>query len=239
MKTIGLPMKTIGLLGGMSWESTAEYYRHINEEVKRRLGHLHSARIALYSVDFEDVEQLQQAGHWDQAADLMIDAARRVERAGADLLLICTNTMHKVAEPVADALRIPLLHIADATADAIKRQSIQRVGLLGTRFTMEEAFYRGRLVEKHGLEVVVPEAEQREIVHRVIYDELCVGRIEEQSRQQYLDVIDDLVRQGAQAVILGCTEIGLLIREDDCAIPVFDTTHLHAQAAVDYALADE
>lgn len=231
-------MKTIGLLGGMSWESTAEYYRHINEEVKRRLGGLHSARIALYSVDFEEVEQLQHAQRWDEAAALMIDAAQRVERAGADLLLICTNTMHKVADPVAAALPIPLLHIADATAAAVKTAGLRRVGLLGTRFTMEEDFYRGRLQTRHDLEVLIPAEADRQLIHAVIYDELCVGRIREESRRQYIRIIDELQSRGTAGIILGCTEISLLLHPEHATCPLFDTTRIHALRAVDLALAE-
>ena len=231
-------MKTIGLLGGMSWESTAEYYRHINREVKRRLGGLHSARIALYSVDFEEVEQLQRAQRWDEAAALMVDAAQRVERAGADLLLICTNTMHKVADPVADALRIPLLHIADATAAAINAAGLGRVGLLGTRFTMEEEFYRGRLETRHDLEVLIPAAGDRRRIHEVIYDELCVGQIREESRNQYIRIIDELLSRGAEGIVLGCTEISLLVHPEHATCPLFDTTRIHALGAVDLALAE-
>ncbi len=232
-------MKTIGLIGGMSWESSVVYYRLINEGVRARLGGLHSARSLMYSVDFGEIEPLQHEGRWDEAAGRMIESARHLKDGGADFLVLCTNTMHKTADRIQQQIDIPLLHIADATADAVKRRNLKRVGLLGTRFTMEDTFYRGRLVAKHGLEVLVPEADQREIVHRVIYDELCVGRIEEQSRQKYLDAIDGLAERGAEGIILGCTEIGLLIRENDCTMPVFDTTHLHAQAAVDYALAED
>ena len=231
-------MKTIGLLGGMSWESTVEYYRHINEEVKHRIGRLHSARIALYSVDFEEIEQLQHSRRWDEAATLMIDAAQRVERAGADLLLICTNTMHKVADPVAAALQIPLLHIADATAAAIKAAGLRRIGLLGTRFTMEEDFYRGRLQARHDLEVLIPAEADRQRIHAVIYDELCVGQIREESRHQYIRIIDQLLSRGVEGIILGCTEISLLVHPEHATCPLFDTTRIHALRAVDLALAE-
>jgi len=230
-------VKTIGLLGGMSWESTVEYYRLINEEVKQRLGGLHSARIALYSVDFEEVEKLQHADRWAEAADLMIDGALRVERGGADFLVICTNTMHKLADQVADAIHIPLLHIADATADAILSAGSSKVGLLGTRFTMEEDFYRGRL-EQRGLEVLIPDADDCRLVHDIIYDELCLGTIREKSRLAYARIIEKLVSQGAQGVILGCTEISLLIKPAHTACPLFDTTQIHAIRAVDRALID-
>lgn len=230
-------MKTIGLLGGMSWESTVEYYRLINEEVKLRLGGLHSARIALYSVDFEEVEKLQHDDRWAEAAELMIDGALRVERTGADFLLICTNTMHKLADQVADAIHIPLLHIADATAETILSAGSSKIGLLGTRFTMEEDFYRGRL-EQRGLEVLIPEADDRRLVHDVIYDELCLGTIREESRLAYTRIIDRLVSQGAQGVILGCTEISLLVKPEHATCPLFDTTRIHAIRAVDRALID-
>ena len=231
-------MKIIGLLGGMSWESTVEYYRLINEEVKLRLGGLHSARIALYSVDFEEIEKLQHADRWAEAADLMIEAALRVERAGADFLLICTNTMHKLADRVADAINIPLLHIADATAATILSAGSSKIGLLGTRFTMEEDFYRGRLEKHHDLEVVIPGADDRRLVHDVIYDELCLGTIREESRLAYTRIIDRLVSQGAQGVILGCTEISLLVKPEHATCPLFDTTRIHAIRAVDRALTD-
>ena len=229
-------MKTIGLLGGMSWESTAEYYRILNEAVRDRLGPLHSAKIALYSVDFSEIEALQHQGRWSEAGTILIEAARSVERAGADLLLICTNTMHKLAGEIQDAIRIPVLHIADATADAIRGQGIRTVGLLATRFTMEEAFYKGRLVDRHGLSVLVPEDAERDLVHRVIYEELCAGRIEASSKAQYLRIIDGLIERGAQGIILGCTEIGLLVRPDDLRVPAFDTTAIHCLMAVNQSL---
>lgn len=229
-------MKTIGLLGGMSWESTASYYRAINEGIKDALGGLHSARLVLYSVDFEPVEKMQQAGNWDAAAELLANAARGVQAAGAECLLICANTMHKVAPQIEDAVDIPLLHIADATAEALAREGIKRTGLLGTAFTMEQDFYRGRLVERHGLEVIVPNADDRAIVHRIIYEELCLGKIEAASKREYLRIIDALRRQGAEAVILGCTEIALLVGPDDTAATLFDTTALHARKAVEFAL---
>ncbi|MEH6414652.1 aspartate/glutamate racemase family protein [Pseudomonas sp. CGJS7] len=224
-------MKTLGLLGGMSWESTLPYYRLINETVRERLGGLHSAKLLLYSVDFAEVERLQHAGDWDAAGALLGRAATSLRDGGAQVLVICTNTMHKVADAVEAASRLPLLHIADPTGAAIRAAGLQRVGLLGTRFTMEQEFYRQRLIERHGLEVLVPEASEREIVHRVIYEELCLGQIREESRQAYRRIIAGLVARGAQGVILGCTEIGLLIGPDDVATPLFDTTALHARAA--------
>lgn len=230
-------MKTIGLLGGMSWESTASYYRLINEGVKARLGGLHSARICLYSIDFDDIEQLQRAGQWQQAAQLLAEGARAVQSAGADFLLICTNTMHKVAPEVAAAIDIPLLHIVDTTGKKLLADSIDKVGLLGTRFTMEQAFYRDRLSERFGVEVLVPDAAQRDRVHQVIYSELCQGDIRASSRQQFVAVIDALRARGAQAVILGCTEIALLVQPQDTGVPLLDTTALHAAGAVELALA--
>ncbi len=230
-------MKTIGILGGMSWESSIEYYRILNQEVQRRLGGVHSAKIVMYSVDFAEIEALQHAGRWDEATRFMVEAAQRVERGGADFLVIATNTMHKMADQVQAAIGIPLLHIADATAQRIRQQGLRRVGLLGTRFTMEEAFYRGRLEASHGLEVLVPPAAQREVIHRVIYDELVVGVIKPESRARYREIIAGLVDRGAQGIILGCTEIGLLVKEGDSTVPLFDTTRIHAEAAVDWALA--
>ncbi len=229
-------MKTIGLIGGMSWESTANYYRDINEQVKQRLGGLHSARILLYSVDFQEIERLQHQGRWDEAGEQLGDIARRLEGAGADVVALCTNTMHKVAPAIEAALRVPFLHIADPTAQAVKQAGIGRIGLLGTRFTMEEDFYRGRLVQRHGLDVIVPDAAERETVHRVIYDELCLGKVEERSRQAYRDIIAHLVERGAEGVILGCTEIAMLVSPADSPVPLFDTTQLHAVSAVDFAL---
>ena len=229
-------MKTIGLLGGMSWESTLPYYRHINEAVRERLGGLHSARLVLYSLDFHEIEALQRQGDWAAAGTLLADAARRLESAGADFLLLCTNTMHKVADAIEAASDLPLLHIADPTAAAIQAAGLQRVGLLGTRFTMEQPFYRQRLEDRHGIQVLVPDEPDRAEVHRVIYEELCRGVVSETSRQAYRQVITRLVARGAQAVILGCTEIGLLVRADDAEVPLFDTCMLHAQAAAERAL---
>ena len=229
-------MKTIGMIGGMSWESTLEYYRILNETVKLRLGGLHSARCILYSVDFFEIEELQHKGKWEAATKLMIDAARRVERGGADFIIICTNTMHKMADEVQQNITIPLLHIADATANEIKSQGLKKIGLLGTRFTMEEKFYKGRLVEKHDLDVIIPNQDERATVHRVIYDELCQGEIKESSKTQFIEIINHLVEEGAEGIILGCTEIGLLVKQEDSLVPLFDTTKIHAEAAVDFAL---
>ena len=228
-------MKTIGLLGGMSWESTALYYRLINEETKRIRGGLHSAPVVMLSVDFHEIEQFQEQGDWDAAAGLLTDKARVIESAGADLLLICTNTMHKVADQVADAIGIPLLHIADATAARVRESGIETVGLLGTRFTMEQQFYKGRLQEQ-GLTVLVPDADDRNLVHRTIYEELCLGRVNPGSRREFLRIIDALHDSGAEAVIEGCTEIGLLVGQEHTAVPLFDTTRIHASQAVTEAL---
>lgn len=230
-------MKVIGLIGGMSWESTVPYYRLINEGVKARLGGLHSAKIVLYSVDFAEIERLQHRGEWDEAGALLADAARALERAGADFVVLCTNTMHKVAPAIEAAVAIPLLHIADPTAAPIHQAGLSCVGLLGTRFTMEQDFYRARLTDRHGIDVVIPDDDDRALVHRVIYEELCLGRVEEASRLAYRDVIQRLVAQGAQGVILGCTEISMLVGVEDAAVPLFDTTGLHAAAAVQVALA--
>ena len=229
-------MKTMGLIGGMSWESTVLYYQVLNRTVRERLGGFHSAKCILYSVDFAEVERLQHQGEWEEATSLMIGAARSIERAGADFLVICTNTMHKMADDVQKQIHIPILHIADATAEKVKEQAVKKVGLLGTRFTMEEDFYRGRLHAKHGLDVLTPVAEEREVVHRIIFEELCAGIIKPSSQTIYLEVIEGLIREGAQGIILGCTEIGLLVKQEHCRIPLFDTTVIHAEAAVDYAL---
>lgn len=231
-------MKTIGMLGGMSWESTVTYYRLVNEGVKAKLGGLSSAQIALYSVDFAPMEKLQHQGDWAGAGDILVRAAQSVEAAGADFLLICTNTMHLVADAVEAAVHIPLLHIADATGEALVAEGIEKVGLLGTAFTMEQDFYRGRLESKFGLEVVIPGEVDRRKVHEVIYQELCLGVVSESSRSAYGEIIDRLVASGAQGVILGCTEIGLLVSRDHTSVPLFDTTALHAAKAVETALAD-
>ncbi|MFH8562621.1 aspartate/glutamate racemase family protein [Streptomyces sp. NPDC017988] len=229
-------MKTIGLIGGMSWESSAEYYRLLNELVRERLGGLHSARCVLHSVDFAEIERLQVAGEWERAGDVLAAAGKGLEAAGAELVLICTNTMHKVAGQVADAISVPLLHLGDATAEAVRAAGLRTVGLLGTAFTMEQDFYRERLAG-HGLEVLVPDEAGRAVVHRVIYEELCLGVVRDESRVAYQEVIAGLVRRGAEGVILGCTEIELLIRQEHSTVPVFPTTRLHAQAAVEAALA--
>lgn len=228
-------MRTLGLLAGMSWESTIPYYRQINEAVRERLGGLHSAKLVLYSVDFAEIERLQMQGDWDEAGRRLAAAAAALARAGAEALVICTNTMHKVAPAIEAGSGLPLLHIADATAARIRAAGLTRIGLLGTRFTMEQDFYRERLVSR-GLEVLVPEDDQRELVHRVIYDELCRGVVREDSRERYREIMADLVRRGAQGIILGCTEIGLLVGDADTTVPTFDTTRIHAQAAADWAL---
>jgi aspartate racemase len=225
-------MKTIGLLGGMSWESTTDYYRTINTGIKENLGGLHSAQVALYSIDFGTMEKLQQENDWQGAADLLIDAALKVQAAGADFLLICTNTMHKVADLVEASLQIPLLHIADATAEKLVADGIKTVGLLGTSFTMEEDFYRGRLKRKFGLEVITPSASDRDVVHNVIYQELCVGKTSNESKSEYLRIVEALADNGAEAVILGCTEIGMLIKQSDTSVKLYDTAKIHAEAAV-------
>ena len=231
-------MKTIGLLGGMSWESTIPYYRIINRGVNERLGGLHSAKILLYSVDFDGIERLQHQDRWDEAGDVLVDAARRLETAGADFLILCTNTMHKLAPQLEDALDIPMLHIADATADAIRDAGINAVGLLGTRFTMEQDFYRGRLEEKHGLRVLTPDEAGRAAVHDVIYHELCHGKVLDESRRRFVTVIDQLAGRGAEGVILGCTEIAMLTDGAQTAVPLFDTTTIHAAKAIQWALAE-
>ncbi|MEV6397594.1 aspartate/glutamate racemase family protein [Streptomyces sp. NPDC051907] len=228
-------MRTIGLIGGMSWESSAEYYRLLNELVRERLGGLHSAPCVLHSVDFAEIEELQATGEWERAGEVLARAARGLQGAGAEIVLICSNTMHKVAGQVEAAVSVPLLHLADATADAVRAAGLTRVGLLGTAFTMEQTFYRDRLA-RHGLEVVAPDAEGRALVHRVIYDELCLGVVRDESRAAYQQVIGELVEAGAQGVVLGCTEIELLIGEKDSPVPVFPTTRLHVEAAVAAAL---
>lgn len=232
-----MAQKVIGLIGGMSWESSAEYYRIINEKVRGRLGPLNSARCLMWSFDFAEIEALQHAGRWDEAGALLADAARRLERGGADFLILCTNTMHRLADALQAAVAIPLLHIADPTAERIKRAGLRRVGLLGTAFTMEQGFYKGRLSARHGLEVLVPEAADRQTVHRIIYDELVQGQVKEASRAAYRGIIAKLAAEGAEAVILGCTEIMLLVRTEDSPVPLFDTTAIHADAAVEAALA--
>jgi aspartate racemase len=228
-------VRTLGLLGGMSWESTLPYYRIVNERVRQRLGGLHSAKLVLHSVDFAEIEALQHAGDWDAAGVILVEAARGLRAGGAEGLVICTNTMHLVAPAIEAAVDLPLLHIADATAARIREAGLSRVALLGTRFTMERDFYRQR-IEAAGIEVIVPDAAQREVVHRVIYEELCLGRILDASREAYRGIIEDLVARGAQGVILGCTEIGLLVGEGDATVPLFDTARIHAEAAADWAL---
>jgi aspartate racemase len=231
-------MKTLGLLGGMSWESTVPYYRIINETVRERLGGLHSARLILYSVDFHDIERRQQAGAWDEAGTILADAARALEAAGAQGLALCTNTMHKVAPAIEAAVTIPLLHIADPTAAAVKAAGLHTVGLLGTRFTMEQDFYRGRLTARHGLTVIIPDPADRAIVHRVIYEELCQGEVRAESRAQYRKILQRLVEAGAEGIILGCTEIALLVGPEDAPVLLFDTTGLHARSVALWALGD-
>lgn len=230
-------MKTIGLIGGMSWESTVPYYRQINETVREKLGGLHSATLILYSVDFHEIEELQRKGDWAVAGERLARAGCSLETAGASFLLLCTNTMHKVAASIEAAISIPLLHIADPTADQIRLAGHSTVGLVGTRFTMEQAFYRDRLVERHGLEVLVPPSEDRDIIHRVIYEELCLGVVKPESRAEYKRIMRDLSARGAEAIILGCTEISLLVSGQDAEVPLFDTTAIHARAAAELALA--
>lgn len=229
-------MKTIGLIGGMSWESSLEYYRIINEEVKNKLGGLHSAKSLMYSVDFEEIERVQHQEKWDEATQLMIDAAQRLERGGADFVLICSNTMHKMADEVQRNIEIPLLHIADATAEKIKEAGFKKIGLTGTKFTMEEDFYKGRLIKKYDLDVIIPGEEERQTVDDIIYKELCLGVIKPSSRDQFRKIIHNFVKNGAQAIILGCTEIPLLVKQEDIEVRLFDTTRIHAESAVEYAL---
>lgn len=229
-------MKTIGLLGGMSWESTVLYYQKINELVKEKLGGLHSAQIAMYSVDFQEIEELQHAGKWDATADILAKASYQIQAAGADFLVICTNTMHKVAPQIAERIDIPILHIADATAERIKAAGIETIGLLGTRFTMEQDFYAGRLRNAHGLNVLLPPKADRDLVHRVIYEELVLGVVRHESRREYLRIMDDMRAAGAEGIIEGCTEIGMLVQQEHTDIALFDTTSIHAEAAVEMAL---
>ncbi|KQN63392.1 MULTISPECIES: aspartate/glutamate racemase family protein [Rahnella] len=232
-------MKTLGLIGGMSWESTVPYYRMINEHVKQQLGGLHSAKLFLYSVDFYEIEKLQMAGDWQQAGEILGNAARSLARAGAEVIVVCTNTMHKVAGDIERIGGLPLLHIADATAEKIKGQGLRKIGLLGTRFTMEQDFYRGRLQEKHQIDVVTPDDADRAIVHRIIYDELCLGIIKDDSREEYRRIIGKLEQQGVEGIILGCTEITLLVGAEDARVAVFDTTAIHALAAAEFALTQD
>ncbi len=229
-------MKTIGLIGGMSWESTANYYQIINREVKACLGGLHSGKVCLYSVDFAEIETLQHQDRWDDTAIILAQAAKSVEAGGADFILICTNTMHKVADQIQQAVNVPLVHIADATAEQLVVDGIKKVGLLGTRFTMEQDFYKQRLIDKFGVDVVVPSSDDQTIVHDVIYNELCKGEVHDDSRQHYLTIIEKLVEQGAEAVILGCTEIAMLVESQHTDVKLYDTTEIHAKAAVEKAL---
>ena len=229
-------MKTIGLIGGMSWESSAMYYKTINETVRDRIHPLENAKSLMFTVNFHEIERLQHAGQWDDLGKILEDAALRLEAGGADCVVLCTNTMHKLASWIENAVSIPLIHIADATAEQIKTQGMKKVGLLGTGFTMEQEFYKGRLIEKYGLEVIVPEKADRDIVHRVIYDELCAGKILEVSKLEYVRIMQALIAQGCEGIILGCTEIMLLVGQTDSSVPVFDTTTIHALAAVDFAL---
>lgn len=229
-------MKTIGLLGGMSWESTVVYYQLLNRLARKRLGGLHSAKLLLWSFDFHDIEVLQAEGDWDAATSAMIEAARNVERGGAECMLICTNTMHKMAGDVQAAIDVPLIHIADATADAIKETAAQKPLLLATRYTMEQDFYKGRLRDQHGVDVIVPGDQDRTIIHDTIYNELCQGIVSDESHKQYLKVVARSRAEGADSVIFGCTEVGLLVSADDFDVPTFDTTHIHAEAAINFAL---
>ena len=228
-------MDTIGMIGGMSWESSAEYYRLMNEEVKRQLGGLHSAKCILYSVDFQEIEHAQARGDWDKAGQVLGEAAQSLEKAGADFIIICTNTMHKVIDIIQEKISIPILHIADATAHQITEAGLQKIALLGTKYTMEQDFYKAR-IEGFGIDVLVPQTEERTEINRIIYEELCLGQIETTSKEYYVQVIEDLVNSGAQGIILGCTEIGLLIKQEDVHVPVFDTTAIHARAAVNKAI---
>lgn len=229
-------MKTIGIIGGMSWESTHEYYQFINEAVRDRLGGLHSASCLIYSFDFAEIEALQTDGRWDEATKRLAAAAQNLQKGGADFIIISSNTMHKMAKEVASATPLPFLHIADPTADAIKQHGFTKIGLLGTKYTMEHDFYKGRLIEKHGLEVLVPDDSQRRMINKVIYEELCIGKINSASKKKYLEVIRSLQARGAEAIILGCTEIGLLVKQEDTKAPLFDTSRIHAEAAVLLAL---
>ena len=231
-------MKTIGLIGGMSWESSIEYYRIINQETRSRLGGLHSAKSIMLSVDFAEIEALQDQGRWDEAGTLLTTAGQNLEAGGADFVVLCTNTMHKVAADIQANIHIPLLHIADATARKIKQEGIGRIALLGTRFTMEENFYKGRLTLTYGLDVLIPEPDEIATVNRIIYDELCVGKTFQDSKTAYAQIMEGLVKKGAQGIILGCTEIGLLVQQTDSTVPLFDTTKIHAEAAVEFALED-
>lgn len=229
-------MKTIGLIGGMSWESSIEYYRIINETTKEKLGGLHSAKSLMVTVDFAEIEKLQHEGRWSEAAQVLIKCAQDLEHGGADFIVLCTNTMHKIADQIQAEINVPFLHIADATAEKIKTANLQKIGLLGTRFTMEESFYKDRLIDKYGLEVLIPTKDERDFIHHVIYDELCLGKVEDNSREEYKKIVQSLINQGAQGIILGCTEIELLIKQKDASVLLFPTSYIHAVAAVEYAL---
>ncbi|NEW04955.1 aspartate/glutamate racemase family protein [Paenibacillus sp. SYP-B3998] len=229
-------MKTIGLIGGLSWESTTEYYRHINRIMNERLGSLHSAKCLLYSLDFEEIVKLQERGDWEEATRIMVESARILEKGGADVVVICTNTMHKMADEVQAAIRIPLLHIVDVTAERIKKQGLTKVGVLGTRYTMEQAFYRERL-NRHGIEVIIPESDERDLIHGVLRNELFKGNCLPESRAKFIAIIERLHAQGAEGIVLGCTEIPLLIQQQDTRIPLFDTTRIHAEESVEFAIA--
>ncbi len=229
-------MKTIGLLGGMSWESTVPYYEIINRTINGQLGGLHSAKIVLHSVDFHEIERMQHAGEWDRTGSVLAQASRSLEAAGADCLVLCTNTMHRVADAIQRAIEIPLLHIGDAVGSSVTESGIHRIGLLGTKFTMEQPFYRDRLSSMHGLNVLIPDEHQREAIHRIIYEELCVGHIKNESRTEFAEIIEDLADRGAEGTILGCTEISLLVKQEDSPVPLFDTTAIHARRAALWAL---
>lgn len=231
-------MKTIGLIGGMSWESTLEYYKIINQTVKLRLGNLHSAKCILYSVDFEKIEILQHENKWDELTDIMVNIAERLKDAGADFIVICTNTMHKMAEDIEEKAEIKVLHIAETTGKEVIKRKIKKVGLLGTNFTMEQDFYKKVLKDNFNIDVIIPSREEREIIHKVIYDELCKGIINEESKNEYIKIIDNLVLNGAEGIVLGCTEIPLLIKQEDVNIPIFDTTTIHSISAAEFALAN-
>lgn len=232
-------MKTIGLIGGMSWESSIEYYRITNETAKQKLGGLHSAKSLMVTVDFAEIEKLQHEGRWDEAGQILVKCAQDLERGGADFIVLCTNTMHKAADQIISNIKIPFLHIADATAEKVKAAGIKKIGLLGTRFTMEHDFYKGRLIHNFGLDVLVPDKADRDIIHRVIYEELVLGKIVDASREEYKRIMEMLIAQGVEGIILGCTEIELLIKEGDSRVPLFPTTYIHAASAVEYALKDE
>ena len=232
-------MKTIGLIGGMSWESTSHYYTELNQGIKKALGGLHSAKILMRSVDFGLIEKLQSKGDWESLGNIMAGAAQKLEKGGADFLLICANTMHKLAPRVVDAVNIPLLHIADATAEVLLGDNIKKVGLLGTAYTMEQTFYKDRLTTKFDLDVIIPDKTDRELVHTIIYKELCLGKITDPSKKAYINIAENLVQKGAQGIILGCTEIAMLLKQEDIDIPLYDTTKIHAAKAVQWALEDE